>query len=383
MFPRARRHVGVQRQHPVFCESRVHGHIVRSVPGFVRRIVAHALVAEIWLARVSKRSSSLSPRRSLVASVTCAILVTGTTGTVRAERSELPPEVGWNYGEIETPRIAAMGGALRAHSNSTSALFINPANMVASRVYHLGGLAQIWPEASRQSYGGGAVDSIVSSARVAGGIGGTWTSQDPDGIDRRGTDLRFALAFPFSDQFFLGIGGRYMWMQQNGLGPLGDSLASGGLREENIVRGFAFDAGATVKPSDSFAISVVGNNLNNPGHGLQPSSIGGGVGFATEDFTLEADVVNDFTTWGESKVRGMGGFEFLAGGHYPLRAGYRYDDGAKSHAVSGGVGYIDRAFSAEVAVRRIVSGDQATAIFFGFTYHVESSGLTPSAADGF
>jgi hypothetical protein len=29
-------------------------------------------------------------------------------------------------------------------------------------------------------------------------------------------------------------------------------------------------------------------------------------------------------------------------------------------------------------VRRIVSGDKATAIFFGFTYHLEASGLTPS-----
>src|SRR5690606_21854557 len=83
--------------------------------------------------------------------------------SVRAEESDLPPEVGWNYGEIETPRIAAMGGALRAYSNSLSALFINPANMAATRIYHVGALAQIWPEARRQSYGGGAVDSIVSS----------------------------------------------------------------------------------------------------------------------------------------------------------------------------------------------------------------------------
>src|SRR5688572_20246092 len=79
----------------------------------------------------------------------------------RADRSDLPPEVGYNYGEIETPRIAAMGGAQRAFSNSLEALFLNPANMAATRIYHLGALAQIWPEANRQSYGGGAVDSIV------------------------------------------------------------------------------------------------------------------------------------------------------------------------------------------------------------------------------
>ena len=303
--------------------------------------------------------------------------------TARADKSDLPPEVGWNYGEIETPRSAAMGGALRATSNSVSALFINPANMAVTRIYHIGALAQIWPEANRQSYGGAAVDSIVSSAHLAGGLGGTWTLQDPDGIDRRATDLRFALAFPFSDQFFLGVGGRYLWLKQDGLGPLGDSVVSGGLKGENIVRGFAFDAGATIKPSDFFSISVVGNNLNNPGNGFQPSSVGGGIGVGTEDFTVEGDVLSDFTTWDTTKVRAMGGVEFLAANNYPLRVGYRYDDGAVSHTVSAGAGYVDRSFSAELAVKRVVSGDAATAIIFGFTYHLESTGLTPSPADSF
>jgi opacity protein-like surface antigen len=302
---------------------------------------------------------------------------------VRADRSELPPEVGWNYGEIETPRSAALGGALRATSTSVQALFINPANMASARVYHLGVIAQIWPEASRQSYGGAAVDSIVSSTRLAGGFGGTWTLQDPDGIDRRATDLRFAFAFPFSDQFYLGAGGRYLWLKQDGLGPLGDSLVSGGLDDENIVKGFAFDAGATIKPSEAFSLAVVGNNLNNPGHGFQPTSVGGGVGVGSDLFTVEADVVSDFTTWDETRVRAMGGLEILVGDNYPLRAGYRYDDGNRSHAVSGGVGYVDRTFAAELAVRRIVSGDPATAIIFGFVYHLESSGLTPAPTDTF
>jgi opacity protein-like surface antigen len=300
-----------------------------------------------------------------------------------ADRSDLPPEVGWNYGEIETPRIAAMGGALRAFSNSLSALFINPANMAATRIYHIGALAQIWPEPKRQSYGGGAVDSIVSSTRLAGGLGGTWTLQDPEGLERRATDLRFALAFPFSDKFLLGVGGRYLWLEQNGLGDLGDSVVSGGLKDEDIVRGFAFDAGATLKPSDAFAISIVGNNLNAPGHGFQPTTVGGGLGVGTELFTIEGDVVSDFTTWDETTVRAMAGVEFLAADHYPLRGGYRYDDGARSHAISLGAGYIDRNFSVELAVRRIVAGDPATAIIFGFQYHLEAGGLTPGAGDTF
>jgi hypothetical protein len=103
----------------------------------------------------------------------------------------------------------------------------------------------------------------------------------------------------------------------------------------------------------------------------------------TELFTIEADVVSDFTTWDATKVRAMGGVEFLAADHYPLRGGYRYDDGAESHAVSLGAGYIDKNFAVEVAVRRIVAGDPATAIIFGFEYHLEAAGLAASAADTF
>jgi hypothetical protein len=313
-------------------------------------------------------------------------LVFGQLGTARAERSDLPPEIGFNYGDIETPRIAAMGGAQRAFSNSLEALFINPANMAASRVYHLGALAQIWPEASRQGYGAAAVDSIVSSTRAAGGLGGTYNLQDSDGVDRTWTDLRFALAFPFSEQFFVGVGGRYLWLKENGdEGEIGPSAASGGLEDEQIVRGFTFDAGLTLKPSSSFAISLVGNNLNNPGTGFQPTSVGGGIGFGNENLTIEADLLSDFTTWDDTTVRAMGGIEFLAGDHYPLRAGYRYDQGAANHALSLGFGFIDRSFSAEIAVRRVVSPSEqgATAIVLGFKYHLEATGLTPSQTDTF
>jgi hypothetical protein len=300
-----------------------------------------------------------------------------------AEPSELPPEIGYNYDEIETPRVAGTGGAQRAMSNSISALFVNPANMVASRVYHLGALAQIWPEAKRQSYGAAAVDSIVSASRVAGGLGATYNLQDTDGIDRKWTDVRFALAFPFSDQFFAGAGGRYLFASQDGNGPLESSPASEGLPDGDIVKGLTFDLGATVKPSENFALSVVGNNLSNPDHSFQPMSIGGALGLSLGDFGLETDVLGDFVTWDETTARAMVGGEGLFADHFAVRLGYRYDQGAESHAVSGGIGYIDRAFDVDLAVRRVVSGDAVTAIVFGFSYHLEASGLTPSAGDTF
>jgi hypothetical protein len=322
-------------------------------------------------------------RARLACAALACISWTSFTRMAHAEKSSVPPEVGYNYQEIETPRITATNGATRALSSSTEALFDNPANMSVSRVYHLTALAQIWPESGRQSYGAAAVDSVGSSSRLAGGVGATYNTQDTDGIDRRWTDIRFAMSYPFSDQFYMGVAGRYLMLSQNGEGPLGTSLASSGLAGEKIVRSVSFDAGATFKPTDGLSLSIVGMNLNNPGNAFQPTSVAGGVGFGKETFSLEADVAADFTTWDKTTARAMAGGEVLLGDHFPLRAGYRYDDGAKSHSVSGGLGYIDTTFGAEIAVRRVVSGDPVTAIVFGFTYHLDSTGLTGSETDSF
>jgi hypothetical protein len=328
------------------------------------------------------RSESLVRSRFALAALV-AVCASSFSAHARADKSSTPPEVGYNYNEIETPRITATNGAVRALSNSTEALFMNPANMSAARTYHLAALAQIWPEPNRQSYGIAAVDSVGSSARIGGGIGATYNTQDTNGINRNWTDIRGAISYPFSDRFFMGIGVRYLRLRQNGEGPLGTSVASSGLSGEFIVAGFSFDAAATFKPADGFAISVVGVNLNHPDNTFQPTSVGGGVGYGKELFSLEADVVGDFSTWDSTKVRAMGGGELLLADHFPLRAGYRYDEGAKSHSVSGGFGYIDATFGAEIAVRRVVSGAPATAIVFGFTYHLDSGSLIPGEGDSF
>lgn len=311
------------------------------------------------------------------------VIAWGTAGPAAAEPSSLPPEVGYNYGEIETARIAALGGGLRALGSSTSALFQNPANMAASRVYHVGVLAQIWPQARRQSYGAAAVDSIVSSTGLAGGLGGTWNQQDPDGADRQYTDVRFGLAMPFAETLFVGLSGRVLSLSQDGDGPLGTSRISGGLADERIVQTFTFDAGATLRPIPELSLALVGHNLTDTGGAFLPLMLGGGIGYGTRDFGIEANVVLDSTTWDRTTTRWMGGAEVLIADHVGLRAGYRYDTGLEAHSVSGGAAYIDQRFSVDASVRQTLGEYSSTAIVFGFTLHVEATGLTPDPAAGF
>jgi hypothetical protein len=297
------------------------------------------------------------------------------TSAAKAAPSELPPEVGYNYGEIESPRSAATGGALRATATGTSALFINPANMALAKLYHLSGIAQIYPEAGKQSYGGAIVDSIISASSVAGGFGGTWTQQDPEGLKRESTDLRFALALPVSDVLFIGAAGRMLSFSQNGLGPLGLSPVSGGLPYANILNTFTFDAGVTLRPISQLAIALTGHNLTNPDTALVPVSGGLGLGLITDVLSVSADAVLESRTFQKNNVRIMGGAEVLVADKFVVRGGYRFDSGLATHAVSGGFGYVDPRFAVDASVRRGVAGEEYTAVIFGFTVHIEALGL--------
>ncbi|MGC4090364.1 MAG: hypothetical protein QM756_21295 [Polyangiaceae bacterium] len=313
----------------------------------------------------------------------CALVTLLSAAVSHAESSSLDPAIGYNYGEIETARTAATGGAQRAVSNSLGALFVNPANIARERVYHLGAFAQLWPEARRQSYGAAASDSANSGSPLAAAAGITYNFQDPDGVNRRWTDLRIAVAYPFSDKFSFGLGGRYLWLTRNGLGPLGLSSVSNGLAGQQIVRTFSFDAGATLRPVPELSLAFVGSNLSNPGHGFFPTTLGGGIGYGSRQVVLEGDLVADFTTWDSTRLRAMIGAELLLADHYGLRGGYRYDQGADSHGLSFGAAYIDSLFILDAAVRHTFVGGSATAVVLGFTYHLESSGLTPTAGETF
>lgn len=315
-----------------------------------------------------------------------ALAASASSGRVHAAPSSTSIEQGYELGEVQHPRSVALAGAQQVWGGSTTAVFVNPANLSLYRVYHLEGLAAFGPEARRQSYGGAVVDS--STSRLAGGFGGTWSQMDPDGIRRQWTDLRLALAYPLGDRFHLGMTGRYMRVNQGATrGPFGASLASDGTSGEPIVNEFTFDAGAAVAITEQLRFAISGRNLTAPGTGLMPLGVAGGLGWSNQTVTAEANTLVDFTTFGAARMRMMAGAEVLLADRIPLRAGYRYDAGMKTHAIGAGAGYVDRRFSIEVGGRRDVVADHpATMISVGLRFFIDSGGATGSAggeSDGF
>lgn len=308
-----------------------------------------------------------------------------------ADPSPLDPNIIYNYGENETPRSAAMGGALRAMGYGTTGTFLNPAALSAVRLYHIQALAQVTPETGRQVYGGAIVDSVTS--RLAGSFSFLGGFMDSSGIDRSFLDLRLALSFPISEKFYFGVGGRYLKVTQSGLGPFGLSQVSGGLLDgsaENeagkpparlaMMNTLTWDAGIVIRPTDSLFIAAVGQNLTWTKSSLMPLTVGGGIGYGGESFSIEADGIADLTSWNKPTARvGIGG-EYVIASVVPIRLGYKFDQGAKLHTLSAGTGYVGPVFSAEATVKRTISNPGETMMVFSLAYHLESSGLTKASA---
>ncbi|NUP11312.1 MAG: hypothetical protein HOW73_35140 [Polyangiaceae bacterium] len=264
--------------------------------------------------------------------------------------------------------------------------------MTLARVYHIEAIGNLVPEYGQIVFGSVVVDSITN--KLAGGVsvtGGFLDSfQDPaTSLDRSWLDVRLALAYPFVDAFSVGLGGRYIKVTQDGTGPLGDSKVSGGLKDPesssegrlSMVNIATFDAGVAIKAGDLVRIGISGQNLTYFNNGILPTTVGGGVAIAHEDFTIEADGVADLTSYMTPTARVMAGGEYLLVDRIPLRAGYRFDQGANSHQLSGGVGYLAREFMIEASVRRTLVGPEMTEIIFGAGYFLESSGLTGRGAE--
>ncbi|MBX3228730.1 MAG: hypothetical protein KIT84_08765 [Labilithrix sp.] len=323
-------------------------------------------------------------RKRSVCAAALASAVVFACSRAQASPSSTSIEQGYELGEVQHPRTVGMAGANQVWGGSTSAIFANPANLSLYRVYHLEGLAAFGPEAGRQSYGGAVVDS--STSRVAGGFGGTWSQMDQDGIKRQWTDLRLTLAYPLGDRFHIGVTGRYFRSTQGTQrGPFGASPASDGTPTDPIASQFTFDAGVAIAITEQLRFAVSGRNLTAPGTSLMPTAVAGGLGWSNQTVSAEANTLVDFTTWSGPRARAMLGGEILLADHIPLRTGYRYDAGMKTHALSLGAGYVDRRFSIDVAGRRdIVADHPSTLISVGLRFFIDSGGAnegTPTGTD--
>jgi hypothetical protein len=265
------------------------------------------------------------------------------------------------------PRGLAMGGALRAAAISTPSLYVNPAAMALGRLYHLEAAYQY--DGAVQGHLANA--SIVDSTnKIAGGLGATYGVSDPDHADRTAYDLRLGMAVPIANGFSIGGTFKYLHLDQEGIPETGGAEAAA--NDDPLLDDFTFDAGALLKLGSILSLGVAGYNLTNLGTPEAPLEIGFGVALSLGDVAVvDADAVLDLTTYDKAIARYAVGAEYFAANRYPIRLGYAIDPREETQFVSGGLGYVDQRFSAELGLRQQIvgGGDTSLALSVKFFVH--------------
>ena len=258
--------------------------------------------------------------------------------------------------DIEDARPMAFGGALRASCLSNSALFLNPAGLAIGRLYHVQTLYSFVPTANGHLAGGSVVDSVT--APIAAGLAFNYLAWDPEGENRSEYDVRLSFAYYLARIVSFGLTVKYMYADQDGPGPLGQSM----LRPtgDPLLNTVSIDLGMILTIGRIFNVAVVGYNLTDTGSIHAPLSLGTGVSLALGGaFMLAADVLLDFRSRPEElSVRYMAGAEYFIATAFPVRLGYRYDDLLETHSVTAGVGYVARQYGVELGLRQDVAGER-------------------------
>lgn len=267
--------------------------------------------------------------------------------------------------DLESARPMALAGASRAQCPSNAALYLNPAGLALGRMYHVETLYSYIPTRNGHVAGASIVDSVTSP--LAMGLSFNYVALDPDGQDRSEYDVRLSAAYLIGNVFSLGLNLKYIYADLEGRGPLGASaFQNNGQEQLNTV---SVDVGGIVTIRNMFNIAVVGYNLTNTGSSAAPLSLGTALSLSIRTFAIVADVLLDFTTREDLGVRVMAGAEYFAAQHYPIRLGYRYDDGRGSHSISAGVGYLSQQWGIELSLRQDVAAeDLETAIALSLRY---------------
>lgn len=248
---------------------------------------------------------------------------------------------------IEEVRSLGMGGALRSSAFSTSALLINPGGIALAKLYHMEATYLYDHPFESHLMGAGVVDSITSSLGV--GLGYFYRRVERKNIKMQVHDARLALALPIMNIVGIGLTAKYL-RSSNDM-KFDEDIQSPPYGRE--LNSFSLDAGVVVKIGKHFGVGAVGYNLTNIDTPIAPLSLGLSAHGAFRNFLVVFDTVMDWSTYDRMAAKYMAGAEYFLMGHIPLRAGYSYNDGKKTHAIHGGVGYIAKVASVEAAM----SGD--------------------------
>jgi hypothetical protein len=249
--------------------------------------------------------------------------------------------------DVTGARSIGMGDAFRGVGTSNDAIVENPAALVLTPHYEIGGFFA-WDTQSPAAYWNG---SIVDATTVPLAVGlsytpigsGTGYGVTPDATGRYvGASYRLALAYPISEMISIGINAN--WLVYGGdVGNPGAGV--------NAVTG---SAAVALKLTDQLMISAIGYNLVPVSTPLAPLRVAIGASYGSDTtFRIDVDGVASLGTSDAFDIH-VGG-EYFAGGMVAIRAGYFYSGLTESSLGSVGLGLVLTSFAIDVAYRNSIN----------------------------
>ena len=234
-----------------------------------------------------------------------------------------------------TTRQVAMSGATHSFSNGTAAVYSNPAGMSLVYQYMIEANYQYWRGPNDHQTTVSLIDSATNHSFALGGAytfhHGLFGSANGKPGSVHNAQVGASTGFTLG-AVGLYLGGEYKYL----------NTPSDGISDATF--------GGILSISQMINIGVVGHNLFNPHPGVTPRALTAGVSVGQDAFIVGFDTTFDFDSRPETSMSYAVGAEYFVAGAASLRAGYRFDGPAGDrHTLSAGVGYIYKAFGAEVA----------------------------------
>lgn len=246
---------------------------------------------------------------------------------------------------FEGARPTGMGGAYTAVGTGLSGMYHNPAGIAAARMYAIGGTYAYTP--SGNLLNASVVDS-KTNPKLAAEVGYSYLIPHEQ-ADPGGHDIRAAIAIPaLPERVSLGISGRYLILDRNGT---------------EFARGFTLDAGFLFQILETFHAGLVGKNFidvcQQPARcrGAAPLTFGAGLAYGkTTPFHISADFAADLGSEADAvNYEVDAGAEYMIGGSFPIRAGYKYRTFDSSNRASLGFGWRESQFGLDVGANMDVA----------------------------
>jgi hypothetical protein len=284
----------------------------------------------------------MSRHGRLQAAALCLMLCVGAATASAQEGGASIPEI------ARGARPMGMGEAFTANASGNGAIYHNPAGVSSTQMFAIEGAYALIP--GLNAFNISVVDSKLNQ-NLSAGLSYSYVLTTEDDSQLQGHDARLVLGSRPHPDVVLGIGGRYLTFKDKDL---------------ELLEGFTLDLGAIYRITQGVFIGVAGNNLLDVCNGdkdnscpadAAPRILRGGLAFGSSlGFQLSADAQARLDG-DEVQMVWASGLELLIQQLVALRGGYRYDQAADAHLLTGGLGIKSWQFGMDLSYQHNLQSD--------------------------